>query len=59
MYSSCLHTHTEFCDGRGDVESFCLTAHARGLAAIGFSAHAPLAKKTGLKTDWHLRDEDL
>jgi histidinol-phosphatase (PHP family) len=59
MYSSCLHTHTELCDGKGDVESFCQTACARGLAAIGFSAHAPLAKKTGLKTDWHLRDEDL
>jgi histidinol-phosphatase (PHP family) len=41
------------------VESFCRTAYARGLAAIGFSAHAPLAKKTGLITDWHLKDEDL
>jgi histidinol-phosphatase (PHP family) len=59
MYTSCLHTHTEFCDGKGDVESFCRTAYARGLAAIGFSAHAPLAKKTGLKTNWHLKDEDL
>jgi histidinol-phosphatase (PHP family) len=59
MYSSCLHTHTEFCDGRGDVESFCRTAYAKGLAAIGFSAHAPLAKKTRLKTNWHLKDEDL
>jgi histidinol-phosphatase (PHP family) len=59
MYSSCLHTHTEFCDGRGDVESFCQAAYSKGLAAIGFSAHAPLTKKTGLKTDWHLKDEDL
>jgi histidinol-phosphatase (PHP family) len=59
MYVSCLHTHTEFCDGKGDVESFCKTAYARGLAAIGFSAHAPLTKKTGLQTDWHLKDEDL
>jgi histidinol-phosphatase (PHP family) len=59
MHTSCLHTHTEFCDGKGDVESFCRAACAKGLAAIGFSAHAPLAKKTGLKTDWHLRDEDL
>jgi histidinol-phosphatase (PHP family) len=59
MYSSCLHTHTELCDGRGDAESFCRAAYAKGLAAVGFSAHAPLAKKTGLQTDWHLRDEDL
>jgi histidinol-phosphatase (PHP family) len=59
MYSSCLHTHTELCDGRGDVESFCRAAYAKGLATIGFSAHAPLTKKTGWRTDWHLRDEDL
>jgi histidinol-phosphatase (PHP family) len=59
MYASCLHTHTEFCDGQGDVESFCRTAFEKGLAAIGFSAHAPLARKTGLLTDWHLRDADL
>jgi histidinol-phosphatase (PHP family) len=59
MYYSCLHTHTEFCDGTGDVESFCRTAHKKGLAAIGFSAHAPVSRKTGFKTDWHLKDEDL
>jgi histidinol-phosphatase (PHP family) len=59
MYSSCLHTHTNFCDGKGDVEAFCRTAWEKGLSAIGFSAHAPLAKKTGLKTDWHLSDERL
>jgi histidinol-phosphatase (PHP family) len=59
MYASCLHTHTELCDGKGDVESFCRTACAKGFAAIGFSAHAPLTKKTGLQTGWHLRDEDL
>jgi histidinol-phosphatase (PHP family) len=59
MYSACLHTHTDFCDGKGDVESFCQSAYEKGLVAIGFSAHAPIAKKTGLVTDWHLRDEDL
>jgi histidinol-phosphatase (PHP family) len=59
MYSSCLHTHTDFCDGKGDVEAFCRAAWEKGLSAIGFSAHAPLTKKTGLKTDWHLREERL
>jgi histidinol-phosphatase (PHP family) len=42
---SCLHTHTDFCDGSGDVESFCRAAWEKGLTAIGFSAHAPLTKK--------------
>jgi histidinol-phosphatase (PHP family) len=57
--SSCLHTHTDFCDGKGSVEDFCQAAYAKGLSAIGFSAHAPIAKKTGLKTGWHLADERL
>jgi histidinol-phosphatase (PHP family) len=59
MYSSCLHTHTNFCDGKGDVEAFCRAAWEKGLSAIGFSAHAPVDKKTGLKTDWHLSGERL
>jgi histidinol-phosphatase (PHP family) len=59
MHSSCLHTHTNFCDGEGDVESFCRAAFDKGLDTIGFSAHAPIANKTGLKTDWHLADERL
>ena len=59
MRVSCLHTHTDFCDGKGSVEDFCRAAYAKGLSALGFSAHAPIAKKTGLKTDWHLADEQL
>ncbi|GHV78244.1 histidinol-phosphatase [Spirochaetia bacterium] len=59
MSANCLHTHTEFCDGKGSVEAFCQAAYAKGLSALGFSAHAPITKKTGLKTDWHLADERL
>jgi histidinol-phosphatase (PHP family) len=57
MNYSCLHTHTDFCDGHGDVERFCRTAWERGLSAIGFSAHAPITKKTGWRTDWHMADD--
>jgi histidinol-phosphatase (PHP family) len=53
-----LHTHTLFCDGTDDVETMCRAAHAKGLAAIGFSAHAPMGK-TGLITNWHIKDERL
>ena len=59
QYLSSLHTHTRFCDGRDDVETMCRMAHEKGLTAIGFSAHAPVAAKTGLQTDWHLPDEQL
>ena len=55
---SSLHTHTLFCDGRDDVETMCRTAFEKGLAAIGFSAHAPMGK-TGLSSDWHIEDGRL
>ena len=57
-YSS-IHTHTVFCDGADGVETMCRAAFARGLCAIGFSAHAPVTGKTGIRTDWHLPDGDL
>ena len=36
----------------------CCAAFAKGLAAIGFSSHAPIGK-TGLETSWHMQDERL
>jgi histidinol-phosphatase (PHP family) len=59
MILSCIHTHTTFCDGAADVETMCAAAFAGGFESIGFSSHAPMAKKTGLKTNWHLGDERL
>jgi histidinol-phosphatase (PHP family) len=56
---SSLHTHTRFCDGSDDVETMCRAACAKGLSAVGFSAHGPVFKKTGIKTDWHIADERL
>ena len=54
MSLSSLHTHTSFCDGRGEVEDFCRRAWEKGLHSLGFSAHAPLPLRTGLVSDWHL-----
>jgi histidinol-phosphatase (PHP family) len=48
-----------FCDGADDVETMCRAAFAGGLSSIGFSAHAPVTGKTGIRTDWHLPDGDL
>ena len=53
-----LHTHTSFCDGENDVETMCQAAFEEGLAAIGFSSHAPLGK-AGMETFWHMKDERL
>lgn len=59
MEFSSLHTHTVFCDGSDDIETICRCAFEKGLRAVGFSAHAPVFKKTGIKTKWHLSDERL
>ena len=55
---SSLHTHTNFCDGRDNIETMCRTAFEKGLSAIGFSSHAPI-EKAGLKTDWHMDEKRL
>jgi histidinol-phosphatase (PHP family) len=59
MTYSCIHTHTHFCDGTGDVESFCLAAMEKGFLSLGFSAHAPIFKKTGIPSDWNVKEERL
>ena len=59
MEFSSLHTHTVFCDGADDIETMCRSAYEKGLQSIGFSAHAPIFKKTGIKTNWHLSGDRL
>ena len=59
MRLACIHTHTTFCDGLDDIETFCRIAFQKGLSSLGFSAHAPISAKTGFRTDWHLPDDRL
>ena len=59
MSLACIHTHTNFCDGIDDIETLCRTAHEKGLSSLGFSAHAPVTAKTGLRTNWHLPGDRL
>ena len=59
MQLSCIHTHTKFCDGHDDVETYCRVALEKGLVSLGFSAHAPVAAKTGIKSSWNLPDKRL
>lgn len=37
-----LHSHTEFCDGRAQMEAFAREAVRRGFTHYGFSPHSPL-----------------
>ena len=57
MSLACIHTHTIFCDGSDDIETCCRVAYRKGLSSLGFSAHAPVTKKTGFRTEWHLAEE--
>ncbi|MDR0448178.1 MAG: histidinol-phosphatase [Treponema sp.] len=59
MKWSCLHTHTNFCDGKADIETMCETAYAKGFESIGFSSHAPILKKTGIRTKSSIKEKRL
>jgi len=59
MKFSSMHTHTTFCDGKDDVETMCRTAYEKKMYAIGFSAHAPITRQTGIINGWHLKDEHV
>ena len=52
-----MHNHTVFDDGNDDVETMCRAAYEKKLSAIGFSAHAPITKKTGIESWWNLKDD--
>ena len=58
LFSS-MHNHTLFCDGKDDVETMCRAAYEKELCAIGFSAHAPVEKQTGVKSGWNISDENV
>ncbi|MDR0388110.1 MAG: histidinol-phosphatase [Treponema sp.] len=59
MRYSSLHVHTVFCDGEDEIETYCRAAWERGFASLGFSAHAPIYAKTGILSDWHMREDRL
>jgi histidinol-phosphatase (PHP family) len=47
-----FHSHTRFCDGANEPESYILAALENGIVAYGFSGHAPV----NFKTDWCIPD---
>lgn len=49
------HCHTQFCDGKADIEAFVEQAIAIGMPVLGFSAHGPVPYASG----WNMKKEDL
>jgi histidinol-phosphatase (PHP family) len=50
-----FHSHCNFCDGSDPAEAYIEAAIQRGMAAYGFSSHAPLP----IARDWAMRKEEL
>ncbi len=52
---SSYHTHTEFCDGKSNMEDTILAAINRGCPEIGFSVHSPLP----YANSWAIADDEV
>jgi len=50
-----FHTHSKYCDGRGELREFADAAVEKGFACLGFSSHAPVP----FDTDWMMKSGDL
>ena len=48
------HTHSRYCDGKGELREYVELALANGFAALGFSGHAPLP----FQNSFSIHDED-
>jgi histidinol-phosphatase (PHP family) len=48
-----LHTHSKFCDGKGEPEEFVRAALVKGFHSLGFSSHAPVP----FKNNFAIRDD--
>jgi len=49
------HTHTKYCDGKGEIEQYVLAAINAGIKYLGFSSHSPLP----LPSRWSMALKDF
>lgn len=49
------HTHSKYCDGKGELEDYILSAIKNGMPEIGFSGHAPVP----VSSWWNMTDESF
>ena len=55
MMLSNMHTHSEYCDGKGPIREYIEKAIEKGFRSIGFSGHAPLP----FGNDWTMTREGV
>lgn len=53
-----LHTHSSFCDGKGDPQEYVVSALNKNFHLLGFSSHAPVpfTNNFAIKNDEELRN---
>ncbi len=49
------HTHSNYCDGKGELINFVLHAKSLGMHSLGFSSHAPIP----FPCKWCMKSENL
>ena len=54
MWSN-FHTHSKYCDGKGELTEYCLAAKKLALFSLGFSSHAPVP----FQSAWNMKPEVL
>lgn len=54
-----LHSHTQFCDGRTDMEGMAAAACAKGFTLWGFTPHSPVNQKSSCNMAFEKMDEYL
>lgn len=52
MHLTNYHSHTLYCDGRSDMETFIRCARSQGFTSYGISSHAPLPFATPWTMEW-------
>ncbi|MEA1911538.1 MAG: histidinol-phosphatase HisJ family protein, partial [Spirochaetota bacterium] len=55
MFKTNYHSHSEFCDGTGNLEDYVKAAINKGFDVFGFSGHAPLP----FENDWAITESGL
>ncbi|HOX82652.1 MAG TPA: histidinol-phosphatase [Chryseolinea sp.] len=55
MNYSNFHTHSNYCDGKGELTDYVLEAKAKNMISLGFSSHAPIP----FPCKWCMKTDDL
>lgn len=54
MWSN-FHTHSKYCDGKGELQDYLIAGRENNIISLGFSSHAPLP----FDTPWSMKRERL